>query len=793
MTGDVIDDFLSSGIDVTFCGGYAGVVWADVDGDGTYDTQVVFETLTGEAIVTHEFTPPGLWYFFSFIRSVCGGGNADRGRIRIRFVDILAAGFVWNNPATWLYKSVPALALKTTHDEITNSSPNPYLGVNAYKNLNQIDPVDGPHTPEPNNWILHRFSDAAGIKEIYVSSDFAENTIDELILYNTPQSWPPSGVPVELVMLFDTSGSMSWSPQGQMFGVPVDAQRITLAKRAAIPFLELLGDYDTGTEKFGIATFPAHPWSQFNTCQGQVVTPLALSNDANINTAILVTIPSLVTEDNTPLLAGLGTAKSMLEPGTKAAIILLSDGYHNCPSFMDPGDPQVTQIISQLIAQSTKVHTIGFGLPTDIDHPLLQAFAQQTGGTFYDVTTPDFDPATWDPATALQTTYKNILVDLLGLEPIADPYEIVSFDRKLIREVHLSEHDQKVSFYLGWVKPQIKGLCMRIRSSDGDIVPVTGPEVIYHQGATHEILTVKKEFLRRAGKVGPKPWQVEIDGSGLAKGTSEKCQYAVISDSNLRMKVHVEIPSIETAKRITLKAELLEAGKPMKGLKSIHVRVSRPQQGIGNWYSKNKITPATMKKISTKKSQEKLPPRLQKAMYLAEVRKAKFLGPIDSGEVKLFDDGTHGDAKANDGIYTATFENTKIEGSYAFHFVAEGLTRGGHRFKREHTVKKYLRALFSSEMSDIKVDRVKGDSTLQSIKVTIVPKDSAGNYVGPGYAKAIAIIPSWGKTVTEIQDNIDGTYSQIFEVPTSVVSKTELAVTMEGKTKSVKLNRRGKK
>ena len=57
-TGDVIDDFLAAATGVRWCvtptGSQAGAVWADVDADGTYDTQLVFTTASGEASVYNE-------------------------------------------------------------------------------------------------------------------------------------------------------------------------------------------------------------------------------------------------------------------------------------------------------------------------------------------------------------------------------------------------------------------------------------------------------------------------------------------------------------------------------------------------------------------------------------------------------------------------------------------------------------------------------------------------------------------------------------------------------------------
>lgn len=194
-SGDVFDGFLTSVLGQVECAGYAGVVWVDVDGInngatyGIYETQVVVQTITGEAWVEYEWgTPPTKWYFFSFIDVHCGGSPpyTGRGRLKIHFIDMLAPGFVWNNSSTWTYKRIPSLTIYATHDYCTNGSANPYQLVQAYRNLNQTDPIAGTSNPS-GSWTRYDFSDATGIKELYVSTDYCENTLDDLFLRTSAQ------------------------------------------------------------------------------------------------------------------------------------------------------------------------------------------------------------------------------------------------------------------------------------------------------------------------------------------------------------------------------------------------------------------------------------------------------------------------------------------------------------------------------------------------------------------------------------------------------------------------------
>lgn len=76
-------------------------------------------------------------------------------------------------------------------------------------------------------------------KYISVTTDYAENNLDEFII----RSPTAPGV----VLLFDGSGSMSWRHDGAR-GRPEEEWRISLAKRAALPFMDELFDHGENQE-----------------------------------------------------------------------------------------------------------------------------------------------------------------------------------------------------------------------------------------------------------------------------------------------------------------------------------------------------------------------------------------------------------------------------------------------------------------------------------------------------------------------------------------------------------------
>ena len=591
-----------------------------------------------------------------------------------------------------------------------------------------------------------------------------------------------------VVLLFDTSGSMSWRHDGTMSGVPLDEQRLSLAKRAVYPFMELLNDHTNKRINFGIAHFPPTPWSYAVGCNGQIITPMTLVTDASKDNAVTSTIPGLIAEGNTPLLAGIDAAKSMFGAENNRVIVLLSDGYHNCPNGVNITDPDVTGRITQLNADSVKVYTIGFARPADIDHPLLEKFATDTGGQFYDVTTPGFDPATWSPATDLQAVYKAILVDALDLQTAIDPTGIISAGQKVVRDVKINKHDWRISVYLSWVNSNSERLRLNIKNSDGSIVSPGAAGVQFHKGSTYEIISIDAAYLQLPGKVGNNPWIVEILPTGLRPGEKENFQFSVILNSGLNMKTAFDKKSYATGEQIMLTARILDLGRSLTGLTNVTVQIGKPGDGMGNWFSINKVSESDLKKVPEKFGAEKLSPLQRKAVFLADYRKVPFpklLGPLT---IRLYDDGTHGDISAGDGVYTNYFTDTPKEGTYSFYFRASGTSAEGNAFDRDRLVQKYLSVNVDSANMGVEIFKLPLSEGLRQHNIVITPKDAFGNYLGPRYGGLIKLQANTGKFIAELKDNLDGTYSQILQIPQAAdPKKVNVTVEVKGVTSSFNL------
>lgn len=572
----------------------------------------------------------------------------------------------------------------------------------------------------------------------------------------------------ELILLPDTSGSMSWDINGDPTAV-VDDQRLTKVKQATQYFLDLLQMHFENKAKVGVATFPDA------SCDAKEVKSPELLNPAwrgIINSEIgLPNAPGgLQGHGRTPLLAGLSTAAGMFstEPDTAKVILLLSDGYHNCPELIADTDPDdVDSVLNNLSTEKIRTYTTGFGQTNDYDSAFLQEIADINSAEF----TPTgalADVANWVPATVLSTAYTKILVGAFGLDFTVDPPGTLSSGTKMTQTVPIIADDEQVLFLLSWATAKANRLTMTVKSSDGAAVSASASGVKHVASDTHMIMAVDETFLQQPGKVGSAPWQIEISSETLASGESESFQYSVITDSALKMRVDVQPRSARVGDVLTLTARLLQAGKPVAGLSNVVVGINGPRDGVGNWLFDNEVSAADLTREQAKVGAEQLSPVTLRSRVLTKARGIAIPGRTSPISLHLFDDGTHGDRLADDGIYTNQFASADDEGAYIFDFSATGDTAAGQHFQRQQTLNRELPLRIDSAHSLINtVPLGNGRFT-----VSVTPQDKFGNHLGPGRASAIVVTASTGRLLGSLTDLGNGSYSQVLELPENTDPRT---------------------
>jgi hypothetical protein len=147
-----------------------------------------------------------------------------------------------------------------------------------------------------------------------------------------------------------------------------------------------------------------------------------------------------------------------------------------------------------------------------------------------------------------------------------------------------------------------------------------------------------------------------------------------------------------------------------------------------------------------------------------------FRNPANQGKlipvlqnVELFDDGlaAHGDAQANDGIYSTLFKDTALPGEYQFSFLVQGESQYHGVYIREKTASATV-VIRKAAKTSCKLEIIEQAGKGGSFRLIIVPVDRYNNYLGPGYASYIQVSLPGAEKQGTLVDRLDGSYVQEF-------------------------------
>jgi hypothetical protein len=205
-------------------------------------------------------------------------------------------------------------------------------------------------------------------------------------------------------------------------------------------------------------------------------------------------------------------------------------------------------------------------------------------------------------------------------------------------------------------------------------------------------------------------------------------------------------------------------GRPLTGLPdgAITVRIQAPPEGLGTILFQTKRPVASVTTAGDVISGVDAKIASFKGMSLLER-----ITPRDVITIPLKEVGN--------GVYAATFSDTKIPGTYAFNAVLDwNNERNGH-VHREERLEENLKVKADALRSAIDLTSPSAGTFIA--KVT--PRDAFGNYLGPGYAGRIHAIVRGGRVRTEIPVDPDqiGAYSvTIAEVSKGTTPQVEWVV-----------------
>lgn len=555
------------------------------------------------------------------------------------------------------------------------------------------------------------------------------------------------GGQVDIVQVLDCSGSMG----GYASSGSTD-KKINVLKQAASHFIELMKPNignQLGLVRFNedvIGFSPAHQ------------ADLSILTGARATVLTNTTVPALVDNGCTSIGDGLNEALNQLTGPVAVAdhdqvILLVTDGMENRSMWIDDVD-------DALIAADIAVYPLGLGYGYGINEAKLTDLADATGGT-YRITSDEL---------IFRKFFIEILAGAVNWAVVVDPVGELAAGEEATIPATITFDDTGATFTAYWegfdgaitlslISPSPSGTIITptIAASNSQIRYGKHPRYAFYQ---LDFPLAGSLAGLRAGQ-----WKMKLTGtSQIPSGQKARYSASAFTEGGTQLNVNFGKIAHLTGEAIPVKAQLMKDGKPILGAQ-INVQCNAPAVSVGNVLNSGNVTLEELQKIS---SINKDPISLidGKLQILAKRAGRKDILPRKTMNFALFDDGKHGDGAARDGVYAASFTQSRIPGSYTFRVVASNIPVGKNlKTTREWTSSLYNRIDINPKYSEIDIRRIIQRAEDLRYRIKVAPKDRFGNYLGPGHRIRILISSSLGKHRIELKDNIDGTYTKDVLIP----------------------------
>lgn len=334
-------------------------------------------------------------------------------------------------------------------------------------------------------------------------------------------------------------------------------------------------------------------------------------------------------------------------------MVLLSDGKEN-------SSPKVADVLPT-IPENTDIYTIALG--SNSDESLLQDIANQTGGEYY------YAPNSND----LQALYLLIRSRITGEQLMASFQGTISQGAVEQHNAFVDASTQRATFSVTFEGSDVD---LELRTPSGSTinpsVAASDPNIAYSEGSTYDYYTIESP---ESGQ-----WTLIVIGTDLP--TPENYTASIFGSSDLKMKTYFGKDNYVVGQPILINAQLTENGQPITGA-TVTADVVGPSSSFSlRFHSRNQNDDCEENNNkSINRTEEQEFNTLTNQDFLAQ-----------TVTISLYDDGTHGDGAANDGIYANYYTNTSIDGSYTFTINASGTAPIGGQFNRFDVLSTFVSA-----------------------------------------------------------------------------------------------------
>ncbi|UCD94127.1 MAG: outer membrane beta-barrel protein, partial [Candidatus Zixiibacteriota bacterium] len=447
----------------------------------------------------------------------------------------------------------------------------------------------------------------------------------------------------------------------------------------------------------------------------------------------------------------------------RQVILLMTDGKGNSEVGVDdlwtPGSPEHTSWANS----NSIIYTLGLGHNGGICSDTLAWLADSTGGDYRQTTDP----------TELKKFFIEALASAVNWGPATDPVEELAPGAEKTSPVIISDYDRSVAFTAYWANVD-NALDLIIYRPNGDSIISMTPGIRFVKDKRYVFCQMNRTESNWVGEWGMK----------VKSKVGQTVQYSTTSlvESSLELKTGFDKLHHVTGDRVRVWAELVAT--PVIPLPpptpEIVAYCDKPLEGVGNALHAFDYDPHKLMPVDSIADFDAITRKLD----ILRQQTGREILPRGDTTLVLYDDGTHDDGAAGDGLYANSFADTETQGFYTFQFIASNIpVGGGLTSTREWTKSFYNEVNIDPDYSVVDAKPLVATADGRRYHVRVVPKDRFGNYLGPGHNVAVVVVHPDSRREVKLTDGINGVYTKdVFLTQDEVAAKAELEVIIDGKS-----------
>lgn len=555
--------------------------------------------------------------------------------------------------------------------------------------------------------------------------------------------------PFDVVLVLDKSGSMADLPPGANVG-PVKADILKSAVQGFVSQWEQLdapvpGGKDDSLDRLGVVFFDSTAVAQTLPGADAPANVFLQRGPANAWDAVINKANTLAPGSSTSIGGGVNEAMKQWknDPKNDLSLVVVTDGMQNTAPLIAPtgsgflGLAPVAGLPQELRERFIPIQTIAFGTPAQVDLDLLNNMALETSGvaniavnstTMFDVFGMTLVALLKGNTASIATRASDTMT---GKGPAA-PVPVL-----------VDSSAQRAVFSVQWAPPLRNALDLDVFRPGS---PVPTPPTSSKKQPQIAIQTFDNPV--------PGVWNVRVKrGVDQAPNPVPYTLNVFFKEKHLDYQFSLDNLHGVTGDKLGIRVLVAWDGRPLTGLPdgAIRVLIQRPTEGLGTiLHDTRREVPNGTTITPAGDIQTPLDAKLAsfKGQSLLDL-----IAPKDVATIALTEEGN--------GVYSGTFDQTAIPGTYAFEALLNWDTRLTGRIHREERLEETLTV--KADPVKTTVDIVQTSPGLWT--VTVTPRDRFGNYLGPGYGSVIhARLRSEFGSISEVPVDARQTGDYVFTV-----------------------------